>query len=186
MGHRLRSDSGVQVIVKVGRIVVLVVLYLSASACTRKNSGIFAGPVTGVVVADDCVASGPTFFNDQGQSGEKTCFVRSVGHVGQCVRVVAHTPAVNTQPPYRFPVDSSSRINSKGFELSVASADGGRPTPLDAAAHLRVPGVSVPSSDWLIASADSTGTWVLSGRTYVHAVQGSDGTWQADQGMVCG
>lgn len=174
------------VLVRVIQIVVLAVICVSVSCCTRSTSGVFTGPVTGVVVGGDCVATGPTFFNEHGQASEVTCFVHMVGKVGSCVRVVAHTPAANRQPPYRFPVDSSSPVASRSFELSLASSAGGQPTPLTAAEHLRVSGFSLPQSGWAVASTDSSGSWLVSGSTFVHAVQGSDGSWQVDRGMHCG
>ena len=92
-------------------VILVLVGPMALAACAggqMPNSGIFAGTVTGVVSNTDgtCLSSGPNFF--AGPTGGRVCFAGSVGHLGQCVTVSSHTPAVNSHPPYRFPVDQSS------------------------------------------------------------------------------
>ncbi len=88
-------------------VVAALLLALALAGCAHPNAGIFGGSMLGLVSSTDgtCVNAGPTFFNDF--KDEPTCFVKRVGHFGQCVKVSSHTPAVNYRPPYRFPVDSS-------------------------------------------------------------------------------
>lgn len=59
------------------------------AGCSKANSGIFGGPVVGVVVSADgtCVNGGPTFFNEFKE--RPTCFATRVGRQGSCVKVSA-------------------------------------------------------------------------------------------------
>jgi hypothetical protein len=73
------------------------------------------------------------------------------------------------------------------FELSLVSDRGGQPTPLAAATwfadHGGVGGI--PRSGWRVTGQNHDGATVTSGRTSVHAIRGSDGTWQVDSGTTC-
>ena len=74
-----------------------------------------------------------------------------------------------------------------GFELSLASDRGGQPSPVKAAtwfaAHGGVQGI--PLGGWLVVGRNRDGTTLRSGSTTLHAVQGSDATWQVDAGSRC-
>ncbi len=74
-----------------------------------------------------------------------------------------------------------------GFELSLVRDRGGQPTPVAAARwlarHGDVPGI--PRRGWRLTGESRSGATVASHRTVLHAVQGSDGTWQVDSGTTC-
>ena len=78
-------------------------------------------------------------------------------------------------------------VLAKGFELDLASATGGQPNPVAAAARTRVPGFSIPSNGWRVSVArgSSNGEYLRSGDTQVLAVEGPDGTWQVVSGGRC-
>lgn len=75
----------------------------------------------------------------------------------------------------------------QAFSLSLASDRGGQASPVAAAAwfagHGGVGGL--PRSGWREDGRDAAGTVVRSGGASVHAVQGSDGTWQVSDGRSC-
>ena len=75
----------------------------------------------------------------------------------------------------------------EGFALSLASDHGGQTTPTEAAAYFAVHGgiSGLPLTGWQRLDGTPTGTSVRSGRTTLHALQGSDGTWQIDSGEAC-
>ena len=83
---------------------LLVGAVLGGCSFPHPNSGILGASVIGIVSSADgsCVNAGPNFFN--GDRDEPTCFAGKVGQPGQCVEVTTYTPAVTSNPPYRFPV----------------------------------------------------------------------------------
>lgn len=77
--------------------------------------------------------------------------------------------------------------SSDGFELSLASSTGGELTPVAAAmwfaAHGGIP--SVPQQGWQVVDRNRHGATLRAGVNQLHAVQGSDGTWQVNSGTTC-
>jgi hypothetical protein len=74
------------------------------------------------------------------------------------------------------------------FELSLASRRGGRPTPVAAADWFAQHGGirGMPRTGWRLIAQTRGGATVVSGRTGVHVLRGTDGTWQVDSGYTCG
>lgn len=77
-----------------------------ASCGTHANFGQLDVTIAGRVSSADgsCIAAR---HSPLASDGGNTCFASKVGNVRACVTVSTHTPAVNAQPPYRFPVDSA-------------------------------------------------------------------------------
>lgn len=76
----------------------------------------------------------------------------------------------------------------RNFGLSLVSNSGGQVSPLTAARWFALHGgidVPLPSSGWMEQGHDSIGVILRSGTATVHAVQGSDRTWQVDCGKAC-
>jgi len=73
-----------------------------------------------------------------------------------------------------------------GFSVSLAASTGGKATP-EAAAITFVPSSSpaLPRTGWHVTTSDSAGATLVSGSAQLHAVQGTDGTWQIDSGQTC-
>ncbi len=75
-----------------------------------------------------------------------------------------------------------------GFALSLASDRGGQPSPLSAARWFVVHGgvdEHLPRSGWREDGRDATGAILRSDGSTLHALQGSDKTWQVDSGNRC-
>src|SRR5262249_46523930 len=74
-----------------------------------------------------------------------------------------------------------------GFELSLVSDRGGRPTPVAAATWFaRHGGVhGIPRGGWRLTNQNQDGATLTSHRAVLHAVRGNDGTWQVDSGSTC-
>lgn len=74
------------------------------------------------------------------------------------------------------------------FQLSLASDTGGQPTPTAAATWFAAHGgiESIPGRGWHVVARDKDGATLRAGSSTLHAVQGSDGTWQVDGGTRCG
>lgn len=77
--------------------------------------------------------------------------------------------------------------HQRGFALSLVTDRGGQPNPVAAATrfakHGHIPGI--PRSGWRLTGKNRDGATVASGRAVLHAIQGSDGTWQVDSGYSC-
>ncbi len=77
--------------------------------------------------------------------------------------------------------------HQRGFALSLVTDRGGQPNPVAAATrfakHGHIPGI--PRSGWRLTGENLDGATVTSGRAVLHAIQGSDGTWQVDSGYSC-
>lgn len=75
-----------------------------------------------------------------------------------------------------------------GFELSLVRDRGGRPTPVAAAEWTARHGgiAGIPSSGWRLTAQDGGGATVTSHQSVLHAIRGTDGTWQVDSGTICG
>ena len=70
--------------------------------------------------------------------------------------------------------------------LSLASDRGGEATPVAAAERFTGSGTGrFPRSGWTVTDHDANGVRLTSGRASLHAVQGSDATWQVDSGTTC-
>jgi hypothetical protein len=78
--------------------------------------------------------------------------------------------------------------NCPGFAMSLAFDHGGQPTPVAAAewfaAH-RSEVATVPRTGWQEDSRDDSGVVLRSGDATLHAIQGTDKTWQVDSGRQC-
>ena len=74
-----------------------------------------------------------------------------------------------------------------GFALSLVKDRGGQATPVAAAIWLGSHGSirGIPRRGWRLVSETRDGATIASGRTSVHAIQGTDGTWQVDSGYAC-
>jgi hypothetical protein len=99
----------------------------------------------------------------------------SVG-LGACSATASPTP---TRPPICS--------NFSGFELSLASDQGGQASPVKAAGWFAIHGgvPNIPTGEWREANSNVQGATVYSGKTILHVVRGSDGTWQVDSGKRC-
>jgi hypothetical protein len=77
--------------------------------------------------------------------------------------------------------------NRSGFALSLATDRGGQANPVAAATRLAKDGhiPAIPPSGWRLTDKNQDGATVASGQTVLHAIQGSDGTWQVDSGYSC-
>ena len=77
--------------------------------------------------------------------------------------------------------------HTTGFELSLVRNRGGQPTPAAAvrwfARHGGVGGV--PRGGWRLTGQNASGATLASGQSVLHAIHGSDGTWQVDSGTTC-
>jgi hypothetical protein len=73
------------------------------------------------------------------------------------------------------------------FELSLVRDRGGQPTPVAAATWFaRHGGIrGIPRSGWGLTKDDRGDATLTSRQTVLHAVKGSDGTWQVDSGYTC-
>ena len=100
--------------------------------------------------------------------------------------VAAVGPGQNSATKSRRPAPVTC-AHRTGFELSLVSDRGGRPTPGAAATWFaRHGGVGgIPRTGWRLTGKHADGATVASGRTVLHAVRGSDGTWQVDSGTTC-
>ena len=87
------------------------------------------------------------------------------------------------QVPMRLPTCSTY----SGFELSLVSDRGGQSSPVRAAEWFAIHGgvPNIPATQWSKASIDGTGVAVFSGKTVLHVVRGTDGTWLVDSGKHC-
>lgn len=74
-----------------------------------------------------------------------------------------------------------------GFEIDLVRDRGGQPTPVAAATRFaRHGGIrGIPGSGWRLTNENRDGATLTSHQTVLHAVQGSDGTWQVDSGYTC-
>jgi hypothetical protein len=75
-----------------------------------------------------------------------------------------------------------------GFAMSLAFDHGGQPTPVAAAEWFAAHSgdvATVPRTGWHEDSHDDSGVVVRSGNATVHAIQGTDTTWQVDSGKSC-
>jgi hypothetical protein len=103
---------------------------------------------------------------------------RGGGPSAPTMRVPAPPAAVNAPP--------ACSVHS-GFELSLAHDFGGQPSPVKAAEwfarHGGVP--NIPRLGWHESNRDGRGATVYSEGTRLSVVQGSDGTWQVDGGLLC-
>lgn len=74
-----------------------------------------------------------------------------------------------------------------GFELSLVRDRGGQPTPVAAAIWFaRDGGIrGIPRGGWKLTNQNPGGATLTSHQTVLHAVKGSDGTWQVDSGYTC-
>jgi len=103
-------------------------------------------------------------------------FLASLG-LGACSAAAA--PA-----PHRPPTCSTF----SGFESSLVSNQGGQPSPVRAAEWFAVHGGVAnipPSKKWSKLSQDNQGVTVYSGKTVLHILRGTDGTWLVDSGKQC-
>jgi hypothetical protein len=73
------------------------------------------------------------------------------------------------------------------FALSLVSDQGGRASPVAAATWLAGHGGirGIPRHGWTLTGQNRDGATVVSRRTVLHAIRGSDGTWQVDSGYTC-
>lgn len=72
--------------------------------------------------------------------------------------------------------------------LSLASGVGGAASPVAASLAFATRDQSilpVPTSGWRVVRTDTTGVWVRSGGSELHAIQGTDRTWQIDAAHRC-
>lgn len=74
-----------------------------------------------------------------------------------------------------------------GFELSLVRDRGGQRTPVAAANWFaRHGGIrGIPRSGWKLTKENRGGATLTSRQTVLHAIKGSDGTWQVDSGYAC-
>ncbi len=103
---------------------------------------------------------------------------------GGGVAAITHRQKPATKSPA---LTSATCADRTGFALSLVSDRGGQATPTAAASWFaKHGGVSgIPRTGWRLTGKNRTGATVASGRTSVHAVRGSDGTWQVDSGTTC-
>jgi len=76
-----------------------------------------------------------------------------------------------------------------GFDLSLASDTGGRPTPLAAAtwfAEHDGNAAPLPTDGWVVRHQGEGSATVTSGSWTLEVIQGSDATWQVVSGHTCG
>ena len=87
----------------------------------------------------------------------------------------------------QLPMRAPNCSTFSGFELSLASDRGGQPSPARAAEWFAVHGgvPNIPAVGWVKASTDGDGVSVYSGRTILHVIQGTGGTWLVDSGKHC-
>jgi hypothetical protein len=108
-------------------------------------------------------------------SSALAALLASVG-LGACSTTASPTP---TRPPICSTYSA--------FELSLVSDHGGQPSPVKAAEwfarHGGVP--NIPTGEWSEANSNGQGATVYSGKTLLHVVRGSDGTWLVDSGKRC-
>jgi hypothetical protein len=83
---------------------------------------------------------------------------------------------------------TTSHCTPINFSLSLTRDSGGKATPIAAAQAFalgpRQPGL--PTSGWHQVNRDTQGATVVSGTAHIHAVEGTDGSWQVDSGgSVC-
>jgi hypothetical protein len=73
------------------------------------------------------------------------------------------------------------------FELSLVRDRGGQPTPVAAANWFaRHGGIrGIPRAGWRLTNERQGDATLTSHQTVLHAVKGSDGTWQVDTGYTC-
>ena len=86
------------------------------------------------------------------------------------------------------PIQAAAGCSSRtGFALSLVKDRGGQATPVAAAIWLGSHGSirGIPRGGWRLVSENRDSATIASGRTSVHAIQGSDGTWQVDSGYAC-
>lgn len=95
-------------------------------------------------------------------------------------------PADVVQAPVAHAAAAACRGGS-AFALSLASDQGGRRSPVRAAAwfarHGGLPGI--PRDGWRQVSRTGEAAVVKSGMVTLHVIQGPDGTWQVDSGRIC-
>ena len=101
-------------------------------------------------------------------------------------------PAVVAAKRQAISATRSARPNTacaarRGFALSLVQDRGGQATPVAAAAWLAKHGEigGIPLSGWRLTNENREGATVVSGRAVLHAIRGSDGTWQVDSGYTC-
>ena len=80
--------------------------------------------------------------------------------------------------------------HGRGFSLSLAKDSGGETSPIAAAEWFAVHGgvwSDIPTTGWHVTGSPGPTTNVQSGPMTLHAVQGTDGTWQVVGGSdpVC-
>ena len=105
--HRAPRRSHWQTMMTPRRRTALLLGMVALAGCSgRADSGRLDIAVTGRVATADgtCIA---TRHSPLASQGGRVCFADRVGDPGRCVTVETHTPAANTGPPLRFPVDSS-------------------------------------------------------------------------------
>jgi hypothetical protein len=74
-----------------------------------------------------------------------------------------------------------------GIEHSLVSDHGGQSSPVKAAEWFAIHGgvPNIPAGKWHEVNHNSQGATVYSGKTLLHIVRGSDGTWLVDSGKRC-
>jgi hypothetical protein len=107
--------------------------------------------------------------------------------MGTPPRAVIERPAWILAVAAALLVTACSTTGCSGFAASLATDHGGQPSPVAAAewfsGHGGVGGL--PRSGWREDGRDQNGATVRSGDTKLHAIQGSDKTWQVDSGTSC-